>query len=218
MTGRAERTYIVDDDAGMRRSLRFVLVSAGYDARPFLSGEDLLDELPHLQPGIVLLDVRMPGMDGLEVLARLHEDAKRFPVIVMTGHGDVPTAVKAMKLGAADFLEKPFVDDALLQALAHVRQRLAADEAYERRRAKAERTVAELTVREREVLQGIAAGYANRQIAETLGLSVRTVESYRADMTEKVGTTAVADLVRLALLVNLPPLEGEESPPAQQER
>ena len=157
-------------------------------------------------------------MDGLEVLARLHEAAKRFPVIVMPGHGDVPTAVKAMKLGAADFLEKPFVDDALLQALAHVRQRLAADEAYERRRAEAERTVAELTVREREVLQGIAAGYANRQIAETLGLSVRTVESYRADMTEKVGTTAVADLVRLALLVNLPPLEGEESPPARQER
>nr|WP_237486871.1 LuxR C-terminal-related transcriptional regulator [Pelagerythrobacter marinus] len=106
----------------------------------------------------------------------------------------------------------------MLQALAHVRQRLAADEAYERRRAEAERTVAELTVREREVLQGIAAGYANRQIAETLGLSVRTVESYRADMTEKVGTTAVADLVRLALLVNLPPLEGEESPPARQER
>jgi two-component system response regulator FixJ len=204
---RPDRVYIVDDDSSVRRSMRFVLVAAGYETRPFVSGEDFLEELPHLQPGCVLLDIRMPQLNGLEVLSALRKSGERFPVIMMTGHGDVPTAVESMKLGADDFLEKPFVDDVLLQSLERLSARLGEDAENERRVAEGNLKVASLTQREREVLQGLIGGYSNKEIALKLLLSVRTVESYRADLMKKLEMSSVADLVRLGLLVNLAPLD-----------
>ncbi|MXP41493.1 response regulator [Altererythrobacter soli] len=201
------RVYIVDDDSSVRRSMRFVLAAAGYEPRPFASGEDFLEELPHLQPGCVLLDVRMPQLNGLQVLSTVRERGNRFPVLVITGHGDVPTAVEAMKLGADDFLEKPFVDDVLLRSLETLSARLNEDAEHDRRLAEASERIALLTQREREVLQGLIGGYSNKEIALKLSLSVRTVESYRADLMRKLEMSSVADLVRFGILLNLPPLD-----------
>lgn len=206
MTDPCHRAYIVDDDSSVRRSLRFVLASAGYEARPFICGEDFLDELPHLQPGCVLLDIRMSQLNGLEVLAALRKQGSRLPVLMMTGHGDVPTAVEAMKLGANDFLEKPFADNVLLQSLERLSERLARDSEDERRLAETNRKLATLSQREREVLQGLIGGFSNKEIALKLSLSVRTVESYRADLMKKLEANSVAELVRVGLLVNLTPL------------
>lgn len=199
--------YVIDDDPGVRRSMAFLLSSAGYTSRPFVSGQDFLDELPHLQPGCVLLDIRMPQLNGLEVLTALRRSEERFPVLVMTGHGDVPTAVEAMKLGADDFVEKPFAEDALLQSLERLSKLLDEQANHARRRAESKRKVESLTQREREVLQGLIAGYSNKEIALKLSLSVRTVESYRADMMKKMEVSSVAELVRLGLMVDLAPLE-----------
>jgi two-component system response regulator FixJ len=201
------RVYIIDDDSSVRRSMRFVLAAAGYESRPFASGEDFLEELPHLQPGCVLLDVRMPQLNGLQVLSTMRKSGNRFPVLVITGHGDVPTAVEAMKLGADDFLEKPFVDDVLLRSLETLSARLGEDAEHDRRAAEANAKITLLTQREREVLQGLIGGYSNKEIALKLSLSVRTVESYRADLMRKLEMSSVADLVRFGLLLNLPPLD-----------
>mgnify|MGYP001314959569 CR=1 FL=1 len=207
MTSSYRRIYIVDDDASVRRSLRFVLVAAGYETRPFASGEDFLEELPHLQPGCVLLDIRMPQLNGLEVLAALRSSGRHFPVLVMTGHGDVPTAVEAMKLGADEFLEKPFIDDVLLQSVEGLSERLGEQAEKERRIAESTRKLNSLTPRERDVLDGIVEGHSNKEIALRLSLSVRTVEAYRADLTRKLEVSSVAELVRLGLLVNLASLD-----------
>lgn len=207
MTEPDRYVYIIDDDSSVRRSMRFVLAAAGYETRPFVSGEDFLEELPHLQPGCVLLDIRMPQLNGLEVLSALRESGRRFPVLVMTGHGDVPTAVEAMKLGADEFLEKPFVDDVLLQSLERLSKRLSDEAENERRITEGKRKVASLTQREQEVLRGLIGGHSNKEIALKLSLSVRTVESYRAELMKKLKMSSVADLVRLGLLVNLAPLD-----------
>jgi len=201
------RVYVIDDDAGVRRSLTFILRASGYSSRPFVSGEDFLEELPHLRPGCVLLDIRMPRLSGLEVLAALGKTDQRLPVLVMTGHGDVPTAVEAMKLGASDFLEKPFADDILLQSLERLSKRLEDQAEDADRVAESNRKVQSLTDREREVLRGLIGGYSNKEIAFKLSLSVRTVESYRAEMMKKLGIASVAGLVRLGLRVNLAPLD-----------
>ena len=199
--------YVVDDDSGIRRSIHFLLASAGYQARPFVSGKDFLEELPHLQPGCVLLDIRMPQLGGLEVLTAMSEVGRRFPVLVMTGHGDVATAVKAMKLGANDFLEKPFQGDVLLRSIDLLSKELS-EKAEDETRLEASRSqLSSLRPRELEVLRGMIAGYTNREIGQKLSLSVRTVESYRADMMRKLNVTSTAEAVRFGLLFNLPPLE-----------
>lgn len=207
MSAPSRRVYVVDDESSIRRSMQFALTAAGYEPRPFVSGQDFLEELPHLPAGCVLLDIRMPEMNGLQVLSAIRVSGRRFPVIMMTGHGDVPTAVEAMKLGADDFLEKPFVDDAVLNSLEILWER--SNEWAEKDRVVAEgyEKIALLNPRELEVLRGLIAGYTNKVVAQKLSLSVRTVETYRADLTRKLQISSVAELVRLGTQVSLVPLE-----------
>lgn len=191
--------HVVDDDEAVRDSLGVLLQSAGFSVRTYDSAAALLKALPRGGAGCVLTDVRMPEIDGLALQRRLSELGVRLPVIVMTGHGDVPIAVGALKAGAADFLEKPF-DDA--QLLAAVSAALAAS-----RRSREEQTaiadiaerVASLTPREREVLDRLVEGQANKTIAYGLGSSPRTVEVHRARVMEKMGARSLADLVRMTL-------------------
>lgn len=161
----------------------------------------------YLAPGCVLLDIRMPEMSGFEVLSVLRKSGKRFPVVVMTGHGDVPTAVMAMKLGADDFLEKPFAENVVLSSLEMLSERVSSWAEDDRILAGAREKTASLNQRELEVLRGLIAGYSNKVIAQKLSLSVRTVESYRADVMRKLQISSVAALVRLGALVNLTPLD-----------
>ena len=201
----ADRTvHVVDDDAAVRRSLERLLDTAGFRVVSYDSSSAFLEAARGLSAGCVLLDIQMPGVDGLEVQARLNRLGVRLPVIVMTAHGDVARAVQAMKAGAVDFLEKPFDDETLLNgieaALAKAGRRVGDREAVE-----AAQRIASLSPREREVLDGLVAGRPNKVIAFDLGISVRTVEVHRARMMERLGTRKLADAVRLAVLAKLAP-------------
>lgn len=207
MSNPSRHVYVVDDDSSLRRSLQFALTASGYEPRPFVSGSDFLEELPQLSAGCVLLDIRMPEMSGFQVLSAMQTSGRRFPVIVMTGHGDIPTAVEAMKLGADDFLEKPFAEDALLTSLRMLSERLNEWADGNRIVAESREKVALLSPRELEVLRGLIAGYPNKVTARKLSLSVRTVEAYRADLMRKMQMSSVAELVRLGLLFKLSPLD-----------
>jgi two-component system, LuxR family, response regulator FixJ len=192
--------HIVDDDEGLRESLAFLLHSASLEVRSFESAKAFLDKLPHAMPGCVITDVRMPDMSGIELLRRLKELKISVPVIVITGHGDIPLAVEAMKMGAADFFEKPF-DDALL--IASVRAALLQREDQTKRgaeRAEIEHRISSLSPREKDVLAGLIEGRANKQIAFDLGISPRTVEIYRANLMNKMQADSLSDLVRMALI------------------
>lgn len=191
--------HVVDDDAAIRDSLSFLLESAGLTARTYDTAAALLARIGELEPGCVVTDVRMPGMTGLELVARLKGLGIVHPVIVLTGHADVALAIEAMKAGVLDFLEKPFDDEALLSA---VRSALAKGEGELGRRAEqaeVERRVASLTDRERDVFEAIVAGDSNKAAAIKLGISPRTVEIYRANVMEKMGARSLSELVRLAL-------------------
>lgn len=192
--------YIVDDDSSLRRSLTFALTTAGYEVRAFASGRDFLEEVDALDPGCVLLDLRMPDLGGFAVLDELGKRSRRFPVVTITGHGDVETAVRAMKHGSRDFLEKPFSDSALLGALESVFATLPAEIEADSERLRATRLVARLTPRERELLEGLVAGFSNKGVANQLGLSVRTVEMHRGNLMDRLGVKSLADVVRIALL------------------
>ena len=196
--------HVVDDDAAVRRSLERLLDTAGFRVVSYDSSSAFLEAARGLSAGCVLLDIQMPGVDGLEVQARLNRLGVRLPVIVMTAHGDVARAVQAMKAGAVDFLEKPFDDETLLNgieaALARAGRRVGDREAVE-----AAQRIATLSPREREVLDGLVAGRPNKVIAFDLGISVRTVEVHRARMMERLGTRKLADAVRLAVLAKLAP-------------
>lgn len=194
--------HIVDDDAHVRRSLVRLLRAAGFAAVQYDKPQAFLDAVPGLPAGCVLLDVRMPEIDGLQVQARMHALGVRLPVIVMTGEGDVQTAVRAMKAGAFDFIEKPFGDDLLITAI----EAALADSGRAGRDLDAEdaaRKVATLTPREREVLDGLVAGSQNKTIAADLGISVRTVEIHRTRMLERLGTRRLADAIRLSVMASL---------------
>jgi two-component system, LuxR family, response regulator FixJ len=195
-TGRI--VYVVDDESEVRRSIGFFLKSVGYLPRPYLDGADFLTDAPDLEPGCVLLDVRMPGLDGLQLLERMGSSRRRFAFIVMTGHGDVATAVRAMKLGAVDFLEKPFEDEVLVACLERASAMLARDTDAERDRRDAERLLAALTPRERDVLMLLSEGKSNKEVAIALGLSVRTVEMHRATMFERLGVRTLPEAMKLA--------------------
>lgn len=192
--------HVIDDDEAMRQSLEFLLDTAGYAARTYESAPQFLQHLGSLEPGCIVTDVRMPEMNGLELVRRLTAEGVTLPVIVLTGHGDVPLAVEAMKAGVKDFLEKPFDDEVLLAAVA-----AALDSGQEARREEAERhrfetMLAALSPREKDVLHGVVAGKANKVIAHELGISPRTVEVYRANVMTKTGAASLSDLVRMALL------------------
>lgn len=200
------RVYVVDDDSSVRRSLSFALSTAGFDVRVFLSGRDFLDEAPMLHPGCVLLDVRMPQIGGLEVLKALGVGIQRFAVLIMTGHGDIGTAVKAMKGGAQDFLEKPFTDKLLLDTLEIAFQALPAMVDADAERSSAIARTSLLSPRERDVLQGLVAGLPNKTIADRLNVSVRTVEMHRGRMMDRLGAKSLADTVKIASLASIPGL------------
>jgi two-component system response regulator FixJ len=201
----ADRTvYVVDDDAAVRRSLERLLDVAGFHVVSYESPSAFLEAASGLSAGCILLDIRMPAVDGLEVQARLNRLRVQLPVIVMTGHGDVPSAVRAMKAGAVDFLEKPFGDETLLQAIegAFVKvNRLIGDRDAER----AAQRIATLSPREREVLDALLAGRPNKVIAFDLNISVRTVEVHRARMMGRLGTKQFADAIRLAMMAKWAP-------------
>ena len=198
----AEQTvHIVDDDEAVRDSLVFLLESHGVHARPYGSAKALLARCGSLEPGCILTDVKMPEIGGLELATELRERRAPHPIIVLTGHADVSLAVKAMKAGVADFLEKPYDDEALLRA---VHAGLAcSDEAATRaeERSQIKARLATLTDRERQVFDAIVAGDSNKVAAQKMGISPRTVEIYRANAMQKMGASNLSELVRMALRV-----------------
>jgi two-component system, LuxR family, response regulator FixJ len=195
--------HVIDDDDALRESLAFLLSTAQIAVRSHASAAAFLEQLPAADLGCVITDVRMPGLSGIDLLKRLKERKIGVPVIVITGHGDVPLAVEAMKFGAVDFLEKPFDDEVLL---ASVQSALREREGQSKRvteRAVVEERLAMLSKRERDVLGGLVAGHANKQIAFDLGISPRTVEIYRANLMEKMRAASLSDLVRMALIAEI---------------
>ena len=190
--------HLVDDDAAIRRSVGFMLKISGHHVETYESGSELLRRKAQLEQGCILLDIRMPGMDGLEVQQALQEAGVNLPVIIMTGHGDVALAVRAMKAGAVDFIEKPFEKDVLLAALDEGQQRLTRKGATEDRARDATVRLQALTPRERDVLDGLAQGLPNKTIAYDLGISPRTVEIHRANMMTKLEERSLSEALRLA--------------------
>lgn len=190
--------HLVDDDEAIRRSVGFALKTSGFQVRSYESGVDLLKAGTSLDPGCILLDIRMPGMDGIEVQSALREKGVTLPVIIMTGHGDVSLAVQAMKAGAVDFIEKPFEKAVLLSAIEHAMERLERSTAKHDRADEAAVKLQALTPREREVLDGLAKGLPNKTIAYDLGISPRTVEIHRANVMTKLGVRSLSEALRIA--------------------
>lgn len=198
----ADLVHVVDDDAAMRDSLAFLIGIAGFETRLYESGTDLLARLPKPAAGCVLADIRMPGIDGLELLRRLRSADQTLAVVMMTGHGDVRLAVEAMKLGAADFIEKPFEDAALLHTLRSALERGGAKRPNPTLQEFLRR-VGTLSERERQVLDHLIAGGTSKEIGRTLDISPRTVEIYRAKLMAKTQAASLQELVRWAVLVGL---------------
>ncbi len=194
--------HIVDDDEAVRQSLAFMLSSAGLAVRLYDSALAFLAGLASSQNGCLITDVRMPGMSGIDLLKMLRDKSVSMPAIVITGHGDVPLAVEAMKAGAVDFIEKPFEEEAILSAVKRALERCS-DE-YANGSAIAAR-LAMLSERERQVLEGLVAGHPNKTIAFDLGISPRTVEVYRANLMTKMQAKSLSDLIRMAILANVKP-------------
>lgn len=195
--------HVVDDEDPIRRSLDFLLRAAGFSVEKWTDGEAFLKGADPAVHSCVLLDIRMPGMDGLEVQAEMSARGFNLPIVVLTGHGDVSTAVRAMQAGAVDFLEKPFERERLLQALEIGFMQLADREGLRERATWARTQIALLTQREQEVLEGLACGYPNKTIAYDLGISSRTVEVYRAHAMTKLEVTNFADALRIAFAAGM---------------
>lgn len=190
--------HLVDDDAAIRRSAGFMLKTSGYQVQVYESGVELLKHAANLSQGCILLDIRMPGMDGLEVQEVLQAKGVTLPVIIMTGHGDISLAVRAMKAGAVDFIEKPFEKETLKSSLDEGFRRLSQKEVTGERRKDAEVRLQALTSREQDVLDGLAQGLPNKTIAYDLGISPRTVEIHRANLMTKLGVRSLSEALRIA--------------------
>jgi two-component system response regulator FixJ len=199
--------YIVDDDEAVRDSLAVLLEASGYTTRGFASAEEFLGAAPTLRPGVLIADISMPGMDGLELQGCLTERGLSFPLIVITGHGDVPLAVRAMRQGALDFIEKPFSGEAILNSAAAALRRIGEPRDADPIATAAAARLALLTPREREVLQGLLAGLPNKAIAYDLAISPRTVEIHRARVMGKMEARSLSELVRLSLAAGMQPHE-----------
>ena len=190
--------HLVDDDDSVRRSVGFMLKTSGYAVKSYASGNELLKDARRLEPGCILLDIRMPGMDGLEVQQQLKDAGVSLPVVIMTGHGDIPLSVRAMKSGAIDFIEKPFEKAVLLSALDEANSSLARSDFSRERASKASIKLQVLTPRERDVLDGLAKGLPNKTIAFDLGISPRTVEIHRSNLMSKLEVRSLSEALRLA--------------------
>lgn len=201
--------HVVDDDEAIRQSIGFMLRKAGYAVQTFRSGTDFLKEVTRETRGCVLLDVRMPEIDGLEVQARLSQQGIALPVIMLTGHGDVTLAVQAIKAGATDFLEKPFERIALLEAIDSAFERDARTGRQRIESGDAIVKLAVLTARERDVLDGMVLGRPNKLIAFDLGIALRTVENHRASLMERLGTRSLSEVLHIAFAAGL----GEPTEP-----
>ena len=203
MPSDADIVHVVDDDEAMRDSMAFLLRAGNFQVQTYAAATDFLEALPQIKAGCVVTDVRMPGMSGIELLQRLRELKVSLPVIVVSGHGDVPLAVEAMKTGALDFIEKPFDDDVFLRAVRMALSAHAVDSQRQAQKATINSRLESLSNREREVLEGLVAGHPNKTIAYDLGISPRTVEIYRANVMEKMQAGSLSDLVRMALVGGL---------------
>jgi two-component system response regulator FixJ len=199
----ARAVHIIDDDQALRESLAFLLRTHQLEVRSFDSAKTFLDALPDASLGCVITDIRMPGMSGVDLLRRLKELKIGVPVIVITGHGDVSLAVEAMKIGAADFFEKPFSDDQLVASVRAALQQRQDQTKRGAERTEIEHRISKLSAREKDVLAGLIEGRANKQIAFDLGISPRTVEIYRANLMNKMQADSLSDLVRMALVVQM---------------
>jgi two-component system response regulator FixJ len=193
------KVYVIDDDEAMRDSLDFLLGAADFRVSLFESALNFLDALSALDFGCVVSDVRMPGIDGIELLKRLKAGSSLFPVVIMTGHGDVPLAVEAMKLGAMDFLEKPFEDDRLIGMIEAALKRAEPGVKNEAATIEIQSRIASLSPRERQVMDGLIAGLSNKLIARGYDISPRTIEVYRANVMTKMQAASLSELVRLAM-------------------
>ena len=195
--------HIVDDDEAVRQSLAFLLGSAGLTVRLYESAAAFLAGLSVVKKGCLITDVRMPEMSGIELLQQLRLKACNLPAIVITGHGDVPLAVEAMKAGAVDFIEKPFDQEAILNAVRSALNRDSSEEGGDRALIAAR--LATLSERERQVLEGLVAGRPNKTIAQDLGISPRTVEVYRANLMTKMAARSLSELIRMAIIAKVSP-------------
>jgi two-component system response regulator FixJ len=193
------KVYVIDDDEAMRDSLDFLLAAADFQVSLFETALDFLDALSTLDFGCVVSDVRMPDIDGIELLKRLKAGGSLFPVVIMTGHGDVPLAVEAMKLGAMDFLEKPFEDDRLIGMIEAALRRAEPGVKNEAATLEIQSRIASLSPRERQVMDGLIAGLSNKLIAREYDISPRTIEVYRANVMTKMQAASLSELVQLAM-------------------
>jgi len=196
-------THVIDDDEAVRQSIEFLLRASNIDVKTYESAGAFLDVVGEISSGCIVTDVRMPEMSGIDLLRRLRELRVTLPVIVITGHGDVPLAVEAMKAGAADFIEKPFDDDTILRAIRTALANSQTDGKRGAERAEIEERLKSLSQRERQVLDGLVAGQPNKIIAHNLSISPRTVEIYRANVMTKMKAPSLSDLVRMALTAGL---------------
>ena len=195
--------HVIDDDAAMRDSLAFLLDVNGFGARVYDSATAFLSQAPIAQLTCVVSDIRMPGMNGIELVRKLRGEGTACPVILITGHGDVALAVEAMKAGAADFIEKPFDDAVLLDAIRAALEAHPVSPGDSAAKREAEAKLADLSPRERDVLRGLVAGKINKVIAHDLSISPRTVEVYRANLMAKTGARSMSELMRIALAAGL---------------
>ncbi len=193
--------YVIDDDEGARHSLEFLLDVAGVRVRSFASADAFLKAAPPLARACVVTDVRMPGMSGIELADEMQRRGAGAPVIIITGHADVPLAIQAMKAGVADFIEKPFDDEVMLAAIRKALAQQASDDGAAAERQAVLDRIATLSPRERDVMEGLVAGKANKVIAFDLDISARTVEVYRANLMMKMQAKTLSDLVRMATIV-----------------
>ena len=193
------KVYVIDDAEAMRDSLNFLLSSANFNVTLYQSAQNFIDSVSSLDFGCVVSDVRMPGLDGIELLKRLKAVRCMFPVIIMTGHGDVALAVEAMKLGAVDFLEKPFEDDRLIGMIETAIKQAEPDARSEAAALDIASRIATLSPRERQVMDGLIAGLSNKLIAREYDISPRTIEVYRANVMTKMQAASLSELVRLAM-------------------
>ena len=197
MSTKQRPIHIVDDDASVLKSLSALLKAHGHDTRTFGSAEAFLADRDAAESGILLLDIRMPGMTGLQLQAKLAGNESDLPIVFMTGHGDIPMAIEAIRAGASDFIEKPFTDDVLLSAIARaLKTGSGTDQTALVDESSAEK-LAVLTARERDVFDHLVLGETNKIIAHELGISQRTVEVHRGRIKEKLNAGSLADLIRL---------------------